>query len=191
VAGASTPLSTPITHGAMWQLCAAVGVFHFDNRFELDWWRVPSLRPGLDLPSGADNVSYGVYYDIEDDVVYFLREPSDPDTDSVSEHEIERELSPEEDREGRKLRGMNGRRRGHASLPIESDVRGITEAAGGSTADPAARTLGPIPNRRAGSSNGSCPHCGGEQFWHHFGDSLARCADCGAEIDVDDLRSRR
>jgi len=130
-------------------------------------------------------VSYGVIYDSEDDVVYFLRDPSDPESGSVSEHEIDRELSPEEKLEGRKLRGMHAGRRGSAA--IESDLREITEAAGGRLVDPGARTLGPIPNGRAGYTNSSCPNCAGEQFWHHFGDSLARCAG-GAELDVDDLR---
>lgn len=51
-------------------------------------------------------MSHGVYYDRQDDIVYYLRNPDDPDSDFVAEHELERQLSPEEAREGRKLRGM-------------------------------------------------------------------------------------
>jgi hypothetical protein len=49
------------------------------------------------------------------------------------------------------------------------------------------RTLGPIPLPHAGFVNGRCPRCGGEQFWHSFGDELCRCDGCGAELDVDEL----
>jgi ribosomal protein S27E len=72
----------------------------------------------------------------------------------------------------------------------EAELREATEAAGGElVVEQGGRTLGPIamstPTRYV---DAKCPHCGGESWWHHFGDTLARCDGCGAEIDVADLQ---
>lgn len=51
------------------------------------------------------------------------------------------------------------------------------------------RSIAPMPTRTPDGSfaNRECPHCGGDQFRHSYGDELCRCAGCGAQLDVDEL----
>ena len=64
------------------------------------------------------------------------------------------------------------------------------EAGGELRVESGARTVAPMPTRRADGSfvNQTCPRCGGDQFAHSYGDELCRCAGCGAVLDVDELK---
>ena len=72
---------------------------------------------------------------------------------------------------------------------IETTLAEIAASVGAELhAQTGARTVAPIPKRTAdGFVNQKCPLCGGEQFWHSYGDLLCRCASCGAVLDADDL----
>jgi ribosomal protein S27E len=79
-------------------------------------------------------------------------------------------------------------------VPDEDDTQkvlaGIAAEAGGELiVEHPRRTVAPMPTRTPDGSfvNRTCPHCGGEQFAHAYGDELCRCTGCGAELDVDEL----
>jgi hypothetical protein len=69
---------------------------------------------------------------------------------------------------------------------IEAKLADIVEELGGELiVDDREPTLGRIPLEHG--THGICPHCGGAQFWHEYGDLLCSCARCGRTLTVTEL----